>query len=84
MEKTLEFIETFSIAQFKSDNNVDTIEVIQNPKEGGKLFFVAGRIKGPVSPNYKESPVVSLVQGENEEQFYLLHKRSTANVVDVL
>jgi len=79
---TLKFIETLSVAEFKERTHAN-IEIYRNPKTE-KLAFESGAIRGAVSENYKEAPVLSLVQGDTEEQFWLLHKKSTQNVLDTL
>jgi hypothetical protein len=85
MANTLVFHKTLSIADFKSQNNNNAIEIIKNPKTE-KLFFVCGSITGAATDSYKESPCMSLVSSEEEPdtQFWLLHKKSAGNTVDTL
>lgn len=82
----LKFIETFTVEQFKNENNVNQILIKQNPKNG-KLFFTYGAKTGAVSANgIPEHPMISLVEGDNNEQFYLLHDepKSNAPVIETL
>ena len=85
MEAKLTFLKTLSIADFKASNNNNAIEIIKSPKTG-KLFFTCGQTTGPVAGDYKESPCVSLVHGEEGEDsaFWMLHKKSSTNTVDTL
>ncbi len=82
MDNKLTFLKTLSIADFKASNNNNAIEIIKSPKTD-KLFFTCGQVTGAVSTDYKESPCVSLVEGETGE-FWLLHKKSSGNTVDTL
>ena len=75
----LKFIETLSVAEFKSQQGVEKIEVKQNPHTG-KCFFVYGFETGPVSDKFKDGsltdPVVSkVVSPEDGEMFFMLHQR---------
>ena len=69
----LEFIETFTVEQFKARTNVSKLEVKQNPHTG-KLFFTYGAKVGAVaSKGIPTHPMVSYVSGI-EGSFYLLHE----------
>ena len=72
----LTFITTMSIADFKEIKKVETIEVKQNPKTS-KLFFVYGVETGAVSSRYKQgipnNDVISLVETDKGDSFFLLH-----------
>ena len=78
----LKYIETLSVEKFKQKHNASAIDIYRSPKTG-KLAFDAGSVKGAVSENYKENPVISLVEGD-QGSFFLLHKKSNANVLDTL
>ena len=78
MEK-LKFIETLSIPEFKSRQNVEKIEVKQNPHTG-KCFFVYGIETGAVSEKFNggelDDPVISkVVSPIDGDMFYMLHQR---------
>lgn len=87
----LKFVNTFTVADFKANHEIATIDIVKSPKTG-KLFFSAysskkGTITGPVGENFKECPMVSEVIGDGGEVFYLLHKKgasSEENIVDKL
>lgn len=80
----LTFVRTLSVNKFKEITNSGSIDVIRNPNSG-KLFFVSDNgIKGAVSDSYSESPCFSEVRGENNETFWLLHKKQSDNVVNTL
>lgn len=69
----LNFIETFTVEQFKAAQHVDKIQVKQNPKNN-KLFFTFGAKVGAVAvKGIPTHPMVSLVEGD-EGRFYLLHE----------
>lgn len=67
-----------SLEDFKKVKNVQSIEVKENPKTR-KLFFVYGVDTGAVSSNYKpgepSNDVISWVENEHGEDFFLLHNR---------
>lgn len=84
--EALEFLETYTIEQFKKLKGTSAIKVRRNT-ETGKLFMVFGPSKkdrGAVSQQstfeeITEHPVISYVKGEITEQnpdgkFFLLHK----------
>ena len=73
----LQFIDTLTVEQFKAEKHVDKIQVKQNPKTG-KLFFTFGAKTGAVAAKGVPShPMISLVQGSDGDQFYLLHEEGT-------
>lgn len=78
MEK-LHFVETLSVEDFKSQHNVEKIEVKQNPHTG-KCFFVYGIETGAVSEKFLKGeitcPVISqVVSPEDGEMFFMLHQK---------
>lgn len=70
----LVFNETYTVEQFKAQENVKVIRVKKNPKTG-KLFFTYGSKTGAVAvkgiPNH---PMISNVTGNDGSSFYLLHE----------
>lgn len=79
MERTLKFLKTYTIEQFKALTKVDRLDVKKNPKNGN-LFFTFGAETGAVaSAGIPKHPMVSYVEGEKTERnptglFYLLHE----------
>ena len=78
MEK-LKFIENLSVAEFKAQQDVEKIEIKQNPQTG-KCFFVYGFETGAVSEKFNKGeltdPVVSkVVSPIDGEMFFMLHQR---------
>lgn len=79
----LKFESTYTVEQFKKEQNVDKISVRKSDTTG-KLFFIFGGKTGAVSQSadfkeIAEHPMISLVEGEKTEQnpdgrFFLLHK----------
>jgi len=82
METTLKFRKQFTIADFKSANNGNKIEIIKNPKTS-KVFFVCGSVNGKVSKKGYAEPVISECT-DGTETFYMLHSKNTANILDTL
>lgn len=80
MDKKLTFHKTLSIQDFKALNNNNGIDIIKNPTNN-KLFFTCGQTLGAVSADYAEAPCASLVSGEDNEEFWLIHKKASTNVV---
>lgn len=80
MEK-LEFKNTYSIQDFKSFNNNNTIDVVKNP-QSGKLFFQCGSIRGAVatSIDFHKEVKISEVSG-SDGAFFLMHNVNTDNIV---
>ena len=70
----LTFLDTLTVEQFKAEKLVDKIQVKRNPKTN-KLFFTYGAKIGAVAvKGVPTHPMVSLVQGDNSDEFYLLHE----------
>ena len=63
--KNLQFIDTYTVEQFKAAQHVEKIQVRENPHTG-KLFFTYGSKTGAV----KGEPTEQNPSG----QFYLLHE----------
>ncbi len=83
----LSFNKTVTIAEFKSAENVTTIEIVKSP-QSGKLFFatdngVTGAVSGDVGA-IMESPAMSIVEGDTGEPFWMLHKKQSNNVIATL
>ena len=82
----LVFHSTMTVAEFKENMGIDTIDIVRSPKTD-KLFMAkggSGEAIGAVHPDYKEGPVVSEVSGNDGERFFLLHKRGSSNSIDSL
>lgn len=80
MDKNLKFLKTWSVAQFKTEQQVEKIEVLRN-EATGKCFMAFGFERGAVSEKFERgeltNPVVSQVcSAETGEMFYLLHQKS--------
>lgn len=74
MEQNLKFIETMTVEQFKSKTQVARIDLKRNPKTG-LLFMVYGGKTGAVGKNrVPDNPMVSLVEGTDGSQFYMIHE----------
>lgn len=82
MEKNLEFLETFTVEQFKRKEGVEKVEVKKNP-HNSKLFFTYGSKVGAVAERgIPTHPMISYVKGEPTEKnptglFYILHEEGT-------
>ena len=77
MEKSLHFIETFTVEQFKAAQRVDKIKVKQNPKTN-KLFFTFGAKTGAVAvKGISAHPMISEVEAPDGSTFWLLHEEGT-------
>ena len=79
MDKNLKFLKTWSVAQFKTERQVENIEVLRN-EATGKCFMAFGFERGAVSEKFERgeltNPVVSQVcSAETGEMFYLLHQK---------
>jgi hypothetical protein len=79
MRKDLAFVQTWSVPQFKSNNDVETIEIKRNEKTG-KHFFVYGFETGACSNKVETGevtmPVISqVVAAATGETFYMLHQK---------
>lgn len=74
MDNNLKFIDTLTVEQFKTQQLVKGIQVRRNPRTN-KLFFTYGGKTGAVSTKgIPTHPMISLVEGNDGEQFYLLHE----------
>lgn len=77
--KNLEFIDTYTIEQFKAEKRVNKIQVKKNPNTG-KLFFTFGAKTGAVAAKgVPTHPMISQVKGDPTPEnptgiFYLLHE----------
>lgn len=77
--QNLEFLETFTVDQFKAKELVNKVIVKKNEKTG-KLFFTFGAKAGAVaSKGVPTNPMISRVKGEPTDLnptgiFYLLHE----------
>ena len=82
----LKFITTMSLDDFKGVKRVQTIEVKENPRTR-KLFFLYGVETGAVSSKYKPgnpaNDVISWVENDNGEEFFLLHNRDDGTTQNV-
>lgn len=77
MNNQLKFRETLTVEQFKAAQNVDKIQVKQNPKTN-KLFFTFGSKTGAVAvKGIPQHPMISQVETPDGEVFWLLHKEGT-------
>lgn len=79
MENNLTFLRTISADQFKAEQRITEIEVLENPKTGKCFFAFAGK-KGACSQRASEGtltiPMVSEVCNEDTgEEFLLLHQK---------
>lgn len=83
----LTFISTMSLLEFKQKLGADALEVHQNAKTD-KYYFVCGSVRGAVSSKYIENkgknPVVSLVEPDDGDAFYLLHDKDNETSSAVL
>jgi hypothetical protein len=79
----LTFIATLSLDEFKELKRVTAIEIRQNPKTR-KRFFIYGVETGAVSSRYHQgdqaNDVISLVETEKGESFFLLHNREDGSL----
>lgn len=79
------FVSTESIDKFKASRAISELHVVKNPNTD-KLFMTSsvGDSLGAVAPSYADgdgTPVISLVKGEDDKEFYLMHKQNQSNVV---
>ena len=65
----LKFIETMSVADFKTKMGVDRIDVKQNPNTGGAVSerFLKGNITKPV--------ISQVCSPDTGDMFYMLHQQ---------
>jgi len=77
--ENLQFLNTFSIADFKTEQGITSVDILQN-NETGKCFFAFGVKSGAVTTTYPKhpltNPVISEVySGNTGKAFYLLHNK---------
>ena len=74
MEK-FEFLQTWTLQQFKSKNKTDKLEIKKNEKTG-KYYFTCGNEKGVCSKRAISgkmfNPVISQVIGVNSDKSFLM------------
>lgn len=85
MENNLKFLQTWSIPEFKQENNVADIDILQNPVTG-KVFFIYGTETGACSRKAMQGqltdPVISQVcNAETGDMFYMLHQRGEGGAI---
>ena len=80
-QSPLTFNSTYTVQDFRSFNNNNTIDVVENPHTGSK-FFVCGSIKGAVAKkiDFDKEVKISEVVG-SEGAFFLMHNVDRSNVV---
>lgn len=80
----LKFLDTYSINQFKTNHQVDKIEIKKNASTG-KCFFVYGFETGACSNKIQTGeltlPVISQVCTTTGDIFYLLHQQGEDKAV---
>lgn len=80
----LEFLDTFTIEQFKAKMNVSTIAV-KRQEGSNRIFFTYGAKTGAVATKgIPTHPMISEVKGDPTERnpsgiFYLLHEEGVGN-----
>jgi hypothetical protein len=82
MENILNFLSTSTVENFKKNQGLSRINIMKG--KTGKLFFSTGcEIPGFVSTKGipSKSPMISLCEGENGDQFFLLHEEQSGEVV---
>lgn len=85
MEKPkLIFHKTLSVEKFKEETESTTITIRHDKEKGTTFFNTDSGVRGAANSEYKKGPVMSWVEGDNGEVFWLLHKEATANVIDTL
>ena len=87
MERKLKFLQTWEVAEFKAENQIDKIEVKRN-EITGKCFFTYGLQTGACSKKVETgevtSPVISQVcSDETGETFHLLHQKGEINATTI-
>lgn len=79
---------SLDLRSFLRANNMTRLDIVFNQKNN-KYFFVtngAEPITGAISSKVSheeimEDPMITQVTGDSNEPFWMLHKRSTSNVV---
>ena len=79
MDNKLKFLKSWSVSQFKAEQQVDKIEILKN-EATGKCFMAFGFETGAVSEKFERgeltNPIVSQVcSAETGDTFYLLHQK---------
>lgn len=85
-QSQLTFVSSQSIAQFKSANMIDKIDIKRNPKTD-KLFIAYPGGSGAVAKSYDSSKpkLISLVKDPEGVEFYMLHNEGTgAETIETL
>lgn len=83
-KNNLQFLDTFTIEQFKAEKLVDKIQVKKSPKTGGLFFTFGAKVGAVARAGVPAHPMISFVKGdptpENPSgQFYLLHEEGQGN-----
>ena len=83
MEKTLKFLQTWAVDEFKAAKGVEKIEILQGDVSGKAFMaygFETGACSNKVLSGELTSPVISQVcSAETGETFYLLHQKGENN-----
>jgi hypothetical protein len=85
-QRTLTFVSSQSIKQFKSEKMIDLLPVKQNPTTG-KLFLAWTGGTGAVALSYDTTKpkLISLVRDADGVEFYMLHNEGTgAETIETL
>ena len=81
MSNSLNFKQTLTVSQFKTECGTASIDIVRNPKTE-KLFASddAGNSIAAVSEKAVDAAelVVSLVAGDDGKEFYLIHPKGSA------
>lgn len=77
-KKTLDFIRSYTIEQFKDEMKTEKIQVLHQKDTPNKLFFSWGPDKTQVGAVSKSGipavPIISLVKSKTDgKSFYLMH-----------
>jgi len=84
----LKFKESKSIEQFKNDFNATKLEIIRNPINGN-LFFttdagITGKVTKKINDLSDDELQMSFCEEESGDEYWMLCKKSTSNVVRTL
>lgn len=85
-QRTLTFVKSQSIAQFKSEKMIEKIDIKKNPTTN-KLFLSFAGNTGAVALSYDSSKpkLISLVRDAEGVEFYMLHNEGNgAETVETL
>jgi len=88
MEQQDIFVRTMSLSAFKVELECNNIDIVKNPNTN-KLFFVtdngqSGKVSTKFNDIASEEKEVSWCKDANGEEFWMIHKRNTDNVVATL